>query len=167
MSTASANFVHELSTNRKCDAVERTLRMMMMIYVSIICHRSQWPTRGYGCLVVDDIIAYNWCRPGTALDAVALDRATSIYLVDGVIPMLPRLLCEELCSLTPGAPHLTFSIIWRLAPVSLRECWRRFTTSCTCMVIYSSQSSMVVAPTKPEACLWAYVQVALLHSTLL
>ena len=60
-------------------------------------------------------------RPGTALDAVALDRATSIYLVDGVVPMLPRLLCEELCSLTPGAPHLTFSIIWRLAPVRISE----------------------------------------------
>ena len=57
------------------------------------------------------------CRPGSALDAEALERATSIYLVDEVIPMLPRLLCEELCSLTPGADHLTFSIVWRLAAV--------------------------------------------------
>ena len=57
------------------------------------------------------------CRPGSALDAAALDRGTSVYLVDGVIPMLPRLLCEQLCSLTPGADHLTFSFIWRLAAV--------------------------------------------------
>jgi hypothetical protein len=57
------------------------------------------------------------CRPGTALDAAALARGTSIYLVDGVIPMLPRLLCEQLCSLTPGVDHLTFSIVWHLAAV--------------------------------------------------
>ena len=59
------------------------------------------------------------CRPGTCLDAEALERGTSIYLVDAVIPMLPRLLCEELCSLGPGADHLTFSIIWHLSGVGL------------------------------------------------
>ena len=60
-------------------------------------------------------------RPGTALDAAALDRGTSIYMVDGVIPMLPRLLCEQLCSLTPGDDHLTFSVIWRLGPVRMHS----------------------------------------------
>ena len=57
-------------------------------------------------------------RPGTALDRAAQDRGTSIYLVDRVIPMLPRMLCEELCSLTAGVDHLTFSIGWRLDGVS-------------------------------------------------
>ena len=57
-------------------------------------------------------------RPSTALDKAAQDRGTSIYLVDRVIPMLPRMLCEELCSLTAGVDHLTFSIGWHLDGVS-------------------------------------------------
>lgn len=41
-------------------------------------------------------------RKGSALDNEARSRGTSTYLVDGVIPMLPPTLCEELCSLNPG-----------------------------------------------------------------
>ena len=41
--------------------------------------------------------------PGSALDDEARVRGTSVYLVNRVIPMLPRLLCEQLCSLNPGA----------------------------------------------------------------
>ncbi|ELT98463.1 hypothetical protein CAPTEDRAFT_225282 [Capitella teleta] len=54
---------------------------------------------------------------GTALDQVASDRATSVYLVQKlskVVPMLPRLLCEKLCSLNPDEDRLTFSVIWRI-----------------------------------------------------
>ena len=36
----------------------------------------------------------------------------AVYLVDRVIPMLPRLLCEELCSLNPGVDRLAFSVVW-------------------------------------------------------
>lgn len=43
---------------------------------------------------------------GSALDCEARERATSVYMVDRVIPMLPRLLCERLCSLNPGAQPL-------------------------------------------------------------
>ena len=39
--------------------------------------------------------------PLTALDEEAARRCTSIYLVQKVLPMLPRLLCEQLCSLNP------------------------------------------------------------------
>lgn len=35
----------------------------------------------------------------------------NIYIFQ-VIPMLPRVLCEELCSLNPGVSRLTFSIVW-------------------------------------------------------
>ena len=46
----------------------------------------------------------------TDLDASAADRATSVYLVQKVIPMLPRVLCEDLCSLNPGEDRLAFSV---------------------------------------------------------
>jgi DIS3-like exonuclease 2 len=50
----------------------------------------------------------------TYIDNVASKRTTSVYLVQKVIPMLPRTLCENLCSLNPNEERLTFSIIWRL-----------------------------------------------------
>nr|KAF6494549.1 DIS3 like 3'-5' exoribonuclease 2 [Rousettus aegyptiacus] len=50
------------------------------------------------------------------LDKVAAERATSVYLVQKVVPMLPRPLCEELCSLNPMTDKLTFSVIWTLTP---------------------------------------------------
>ena len=52
--------------------------------------------------------------PDSALDLVARERATSTYMVQKVIPMLPRRLCEELCSLNPGEDRLTFSIVWKM-----------------------------------------------------
>jgi DIS3-like exonuclease 2 len=48
------------------------------------------------------------------IDKCAAERATSVYLVQKVIPMLPRLLCEELCSLNPAVDRLTFSVIWKI-----------------------------------------------------
>ncbi|ESO85209.1 hypothetical protein LOTGIDRAFT_235866 [Lottia gigantea] len=50
----------------------------------------------------------------TELDTVASERATSVYLTQKVIPMLPRLLCEELCSLNPDKDRLTFSVCWHI-----------------------------------------------------
>ncbi|KAJ3280299.1 hypothetical protein HK104_000770 [Borealophlyctis nickersoniae] len=52
-------------------------------------------------------------KPDTALDKEALHRATTVYLVQRAIPMLPPLLCEELCSLNPGVDRLAFSVIWK------------------------------------------------------
>jgi len=51
---------------------------------------------------------------GSPLDEVASQRATSVYLVQRVIPMLPRLLCEQLCSLNPDEERLTFSVVWKM-----------------------------------------------------
>lgn len=50
----------------------------------------------------------------SAVDYYARQRTTSVYLVDRVIPMLPRPLCEHMCSLNPGEPKLTFSVIWKM-----------------------------------------------------
>lgn len=51
-------------------------------------------------------------HPETELDKEAQLRSTSVYLIQHVLPMLPRLLCEELCSLNPGVDRLAFSIMW-------------------------------------------------------
>uniref|UniRef100_A0A914R900 Ribonuclease II/R domain-containing protein n=1 Tax=Parascaris equorum TaxID=6256 RepID=A0A914R900_PAREQ len=32
----------------------------------------------------------------------------------GVVPMLPRILCEDICSLNPGKDRLTFSVVWKM-----------------------------------------------------
>ncbi|MFZ3019907.1 MAG: ribonuclease R [Minisyncoccia bacterium] len=51
---------------------------------------------------------------GTTLDAEALKRGTSIYLVDRTIPMLPEILSNELCSLNPNEPKFAFSAIFTI-----------------------------------------------------
>ncbi len=48
---------------------------------------------------------------GSSLDREALTRATSIYTPDKVIPMLPEILSNDLCSLHPGAMKLTLSAV--------------------------------------------------------
>jgi ribonuclease R len=53
----------------------------------------------------------HYVKEGTALDREALDRGTSVYLVDRVIPMLPENLSNHLCSLRPDEDKLTFSVV--------------------------------------------------------
>lgn len=56
----------------------------------------------------------HFIAPGGALDLEAQRRATTVYLVQMIIPMLPRLLCENLCSLNPGVDRLAFSVVFRM-----------------------------------------------------
>jgi ribonuclease R len=56
----------------------------------------------------------HYVRPGTAIDAEALKRATSIYLVDRTIPMLPEVLSNNICSLMPNVDRLAFSAIFKM-----------------------------------------------------
>ena len=53
-------------------------------------------------------------QQGTELDKEAIKRCTSTYMVHKVYPMLPRLLCERLCSLNPKVDRLAYSIFFRM-----------------------------------------------------
>lgn len=55
-----------------------------------------------------------YVKPGSVLDKEAYERATSVYLVDRTIPMLPEKLSNNLCSLRPGEDKLTFSAVFEL-----------------------------------------------------
>jgi ribonuclease R len=56
----------------------------------------------------------HYVRPKTLLEKEAFDRATSVYLVDRTIPMLPERLSNGLCSLRPNEEKLTFSCVFEL-----------------------------------------------------
>lgn len=56
----------------------------------------------------------HFIEEGSLLDQEAQDRATSVYLVNRVLPMLPRVLCEKLCSLQPQVDRLAFSVVWQM-----------------------------------------------------
>lgn len=58
----------------------------------------------------------HYVRPGSALEDEAYKRATSVYLVDRVVPMLPEKLSNGLCSLRPNEDKLTFSAVFELTP---------------------------------------------------
>ena len=56
----------------------------------------------------------HYLEVGTILDDEAYERATSVYLVDRVIPMLPEVLSNNACSLRPNEEKYTFSVIFEL-----------------------------------------------------
>ena len=56
----------------------------------------------------------HYVQPKTILDAEAYERATSVYLVDRVVPMLPEMLSNGVCSLRPNEEKLTFSAVFEI-----------------------------------------------------
>ena len=56
----------------------------------------------------------HYIEAGSALDQEAYRRATSVYLPDRVLPMLPERLSNELCSLRPNEDKFTFSVIFQI-----------------------------------------------------
>jgi ribonuclease R len=56
----------------------------------------------------------HYLHEGTVLDDEAYKRATSVYLVDRVVPMLPEVLSNNACSLRPNEEKLTFSAVFEI-----------------------------------------------------
>ena len=56
----------------------------------------------------------HYVKEGSTIDKEAYNRATSIYLVDRTIPMLPERLCNFICSLRPDEEKLCYSVIFQL-----------------------------------------------------
>lgn len=56
----------------------------------------------------------HYVKPGSILDQEAFLRATSVYLVDRVVPMLPEVLSNQACSLRPDEDKYTFSSLFEL-----------------------------------------------------
>lgn len=66
----------------------------------------------------------HYVEEGNVLDDEALNRATSVYLVDRVVPMLPEVLSNEACSLRPHEEKLTYSAVFELDTVgSVKNRW--------------------------------------------
>ena len=56
----------------------------------------------------------HYVKEGSVIDKEAVKRATSVYLVDRTIPMLPERLCNFICSLRPDEEKLCYSVIFTL-----------------------------------------------------
>ncbi len=56
----------------------------------------------------------HYVQPEDIIDREAYQRSTSVYLVDRVIPMLPEILSNQLCSLRPNEDKLTFSVVFEM-----------------------------------------------------
>lgn len=57
-----------------------------------------------------------YVKKGSIIEQEAFDRATSVYLVDRVVPMLPEKLSNNLCSLRPHEDKLCFSVVVEMTP---------------------------------------------------
>jgi ribonuclease R len=65
----------------------------------------------------------HFMRPKSALDREAYKRATSVYMVDRTVPMLPPQLSEDLCSLKPEVDRLAFSAVFIVKDGEVKDRW--------------------------------------------
>lgn len=66
----------------------------------------------------------HYVKPNTVIDKEGYERATSVYLVDRVVPMLPERLSNNICSLRPDEEKLCFSVVFELDDQSnLLDTW--------------------------------------------
>ena len=66
----------------------------------------------------------HYVKEGSIIDKEAVKRATSVYLVDRTIPMLPERLCNFICSLRPDEEKLCYSVVFKLDGEANIKDWR-------------------------------------------
>jgi ribonuclease R len=99
----------------------------------------------------------HYVRPGTALDAAALSRGNSIYLPERAIPMLPRALSSDLCSLLPGVLRLCLCVEVELDPTAtvvrsrVVEAFMRSAATLTYPGVARALGFTALPPRSPEA----------------
>lgn len=94
----------------------------------------------------------HFIRPGTALDAEAANRGTTVYLTDKRIDMVPALLSSDLCSLRSKVDRLAFSSIWEMTPQA-EIVSTKFTKSIICSRIsftYAEAQMRIDDPTQTD-----------------
>ena len=65
----------------------------------------------------------HYVKEGSIIDKEAVKRATSVYLVDRTVPMLPERLCNFICSLRPNEEKLTYSAVFKLDDKAVVKDW--------------------------------------------
>ena len=103
----------------------------------------------------------HYVRAGSAMDKEAMQRGTSVYFADSVIPMLPRQLSNGVCSLNEGADRLAFSCIMQLDKTGAVQNFRFEKTIIRSRVkgVYSEINALL-AGTADEALVEKYALVA-------
>jgi hypothetical protein len=108
---------------------------------------------------------FSVAQDDTPLDVESQRRCTTVYLVNMVLPMLPPLLCEQLCSLNPYVDRLAYSCVWRMrADGTLVEpsakgkdgadpnpWFGRTVISSCCKLDYQTAQRMITGEITPEA----------------
>ena len=98
-------------------------------------------------VAIADVAAY--VRPGSSLDAEALERGNSVYFPDRVVPMLPERISNDLCSLRPGVdrPAMAARIIIDARGRKLGHTFHRITMRSAAKLSYQqAQAAMDGAP---------------------
>jgi len=87
----------------------------------------------------------HYVRPGSALDKEALARATSVYLVDRCIPMLPERLSNGICSLRPNEDKLTFSVILEITKLGevVKHNFKKTVINSDCRLAYEEAQEII------------------------
>ncbi len=78
----------------------------------------EWTNWEVGVHIAD---VSHYVTEGSIIDKEAVKRATSVYLIDRTIPMLPERLCNFICSLRPDEEKLAYSVIFELDNNAERE----------------------------------------------
>ncbi len=94
----------------------------------------------------------HYVTPGNELDDEAYERATSVYLVDRVVPMLPEILSNNACSLRPNEEKYTFSAVFEISPKAevLKQWFGKTVTYSDARFAYEEAQHIIENPKDPS-----------------